>query len=194
MLFRSCHVLVGTLQNGVIRSADGGLTWKRVAGSPVVTYVTSFYFPPTGQIWMSSYGRGLWTLSVDRERPAGSRCAFPSPPGTVEPPLEVESSTASIFVANADTSGTSSVVRSGDSAAVYGSGFIPGKGPAGVDLLVGGDTAVAGVEVRTDGTFFQRVRVRRGPGILDVTAVQRDGRRVLTDRSSITVVEAEERK
>src|SRR5688500_478616 len=100
----SCHVLVGTLQNGVIRSADGGLSWKRVAGSPVVTYVTSFYFPPTGQIWMSSYGRGLWTLSVDRERPAGSRCAFPSPPGTVEPPLEVESSTASIFVANADTS------------------------------------------------------------------------------------------
>jgi hypothetical protein len=187
----SCHILVGTLQNGVIRSADGGLTWKRVAGSLVVTYVSSFYFPPTGQIWMSSYGRGLWTLSVDRERPANSRCLFPSPPGKVHPPVEVPSSTASIYVANADISGTSSVVHTGDSAAVYGSGFIPGKGPTGVSLLVGADTAVTGIEVHTDGTFFQPLRVGRGPGILDVRAVQRDGKRVLTDRSSITVIEAE---
>jgi hypothetical protein len=81
----SCHILVGTMQNGVIRSADGGQTWARVAGSPVVTYVSSFFFPPTGAIWMSSYGRGLWTLSVDRRPPASGRCAFPQPPGTRPP-------------------------------------------------------------------------------------------------------------
>ena len=133
-------------------------------------------------------------MSVDRNRRADSRCAFPSPPGTVFPPLDVASSTATIFIANADTSGPASVVHSGDSAAVYGSGFIPGKGSTGVNLLVGADTAAAGVEVRGDGTFVQRMRVRRGPGILDVSAVQRDGKRVLTDRSSITVIEAEKRK
>lgn len=81
----SCHILVGTMQNGIIRSADGGLTWKRVAGSPVATYVSSFYFPPSGAIWVSTYGRGLWTLSVDRRPPTSGRCQFPRPPGTPVP-------------------------------------------------------------------------------------------------------------
>lgn len=77
----SCHILIGTMQNGVIRSADGGRTWRRVAGSAVVPYVSSFFFPPTGSIWMSAYGRGLWTLNVDRRPPKGGRCAFPRPGG-----------------------------------------------------------------------------------------------------------------
>jgi hypothetical protein len=81
----SCHILIGTMQNGVIRSADGGLTWKRVAGSPVATIVSSFYFPPSGAIWMSTYGRGLWTLGVDRRPPASGRCQFPRPPGNAPP-------------------------------------------------------------------------------------------------------------
>jgi hypothetical protein len=76
----TCHILVGTMQNGVIRSADGGRTWNRLAGSTLATYVTSFFFPPTGKIWMSTYGRGLWTLSVDRAPPASGRCSFPRPP------------------------------------------------------------------------------------------------------------------
>jgi hypothetical protein len=50
----SCHILVGTMQNGVIRSADGGLTWAQVPGSKRATIVTSFFFPPTGPIWMST--------------------------------------------------------------------------------------------------------------------------------------------
>ncbi len=81
----SCHILLGTMQNGVIRSADGGQTWKRVAGSTVATYVSSVFFPPTGAIWMSTYGRGLWTLSVDRKPPSSGRCRFPSPPGPTPP-------------------------------------------------------------------------------------------------------------
>ena len=190
----SCHILVGTLQNGVIRSVDGGLTWKRVAGSTVVTYVSSFYFPPTGKIWMSSYGRGLWRLNVDRRPPPGSRCSFPGTRGTTLPPSAVALSNALIYVANADTSDISSVVRSGGSAAIYGSGFMPGKGPFGVNVLIGTDTVASGVEVRGDGTFFLRLPVRRGPGILDVTAVQRDDKRVLIDKGSITVIENERRE
>jgi photosystem II stability/assembly factor-like uncharacterized protein len=189
----SCHILVGTMQNGVIRSADGGLTWKRVAGSPVVTYVTSFFFPPSGRIWMSSYGRGLWTLNVDRKRAPNARCAFPSPPGT-PPPVAPAARAVAIYVANADPSGIASVVPSGGSAAIYGSGFSPGRGARGVDILIGSDTVAAGLEVRPDGTFMLRVPVLRGPGILDVRAVQRDGRSVVTDRSSITVVESERRQ
>jgi len=74
-----CHILVGTMQNGVVRSTDGGNTWARVPGSKYVTYVSSFFFPPTGLVWVSSNGRGLWTMSLDRHAlgAAGSRCRFP---------------------------------------------------------------------------------------------------------------------
>jgi len=88
----SCHILVGTMQNGVIRSADGGRTWAQVRGSKHVPIVTSFFFPPTGPIWMSSYGRGLWNVNVNRSPPSSGRCPFPQPPGTVvqpEPPLVI---------------------------------------------------------------------------------------------------------
>ncbi|HEY0972141.1 MAG TPA: hypothetical protein VGE02_14330 [Gemmatimonadales bacterium] len=82
----SCHILVGTMQNGVVRSTDGGRTWRQVRGSRRAPYVTSFFFPPTGRIWMSTYGRGLWQLSVDRSPPPAGRCDFPQPPGPVVQP------------------------------------------------------------------------------------------------------------
>ncbi len=82
----SCHILVGTMQNGIIRSADGGTTWQRVEGSTAATYITSFYFPPTGDIWMSTHGRSLWTVRVDRAKPKGGRCSFPPPPPTTPSP------------------------------------------------------------------------------------------------------------
>jgi hypothetical protein len=188
----SCHILVGTLQNGVIRSSDGGMTWKRVAGSEVVTYVSSFFFPPTGEIWMSSYGRGLWTLSVDRKRSPDSRCQFPSPPGTV-PPVTFPADDASILVVSSDRRAPSSVVLPGDSIAIYGSGFLPGKGARGVDILVGSDTTIAGTEVRKDGTFFVQLSLQRGPGILDITAIQRTEKGVMKDTNSITVIGTERR-
>ena len=84
----SCHILVGTMQNGIIRSTDGGLTWRRVLGSAVATYITSFFFPPSGSIWMSTYGRGLWTVNVDRRPPTSGRCAFPQPPGVINGSLD----------------------------------------------------------------------------------------------------------
>jgi hypothetical protein len=86
----SCHILIGTMQNGVIRSADGGRTWAQVRGSKYATFVTSFFFPPSGAIWMSTYGRGLWRINVDRAPPSSGRCDFPQKPGGVvvpEPPL-----------------------------------------------------------------------------------------------------------
>ena len=82
----SCHILVGTMQNGVIRSADGGLTWAQVPGSKNATIVTSFFFPPTGPIWMSTYGRGLWQVMSSRTTPASGRCEFPQLPSPVTQP------------------------------------------------------------------------------------------------------------
>jgi hypothetical protein len=56
--YNRCHILVGMIQNGVIRSTDGGGTWQRIEESRAITFVSSFYFPPTGDIWVSSHGRG----------------------------------------------------------------------------------------------------------------------------------------
>jgi len=64
--YNSCHILVGMAQNGILRSADGGNTWAKVPGSDVITSVSSLYFPPRGRIVVSTYGRGLWRLRLDR--------------------------------------------------------------------------------------------------------------------------------
>jgi hypothetical protein len=77
--YDSCHILVGTTQNGVIRSTDGGNTWQPVDGSKAMMPVSSFYFPPTGSVWVSTNGRGLWTLKLDRQgSKTGRLCKFPT--------------------------------------------------------------------------------------------------------------------
>ena len=78
--YDSCHILVGTQQNGIIRSTDGGQSWTQIAGSTHATSISSFYFPSKGPVWVSSDGRGLWTLSVQRDIGLeANRCRFPSP-------------------------------------------------------------------------------------------------------------------
>ncbi len=69
-----CHILVGTRGNGVIRSADGGKTWHKVSDSDAMGDVSSFYFTAGQQhpVYASTYGRGLWTLDVDRIGPSCS--------------------------------------------------------------------------------------------------------------------------
>lgn len=305
--FDECHILVGTMQNGIIRSTDGGNTWARIPGSKFVTYVSSFFFPPAGSVWVSSNGRGLWTLSLDRHAngPAGTRCHFPG--SRVIPPFPVDT----IYLIDASTGAQAPITGPGDSAIcagctlivtrngwvtdlersgdsltqiaisggtisevdragreraltipnVYraGNGQLGGKAPRGavrgsrrvrglvlrgahvVSLLTsegelpfapsrapavfvrgakGGSSAIAGdsvrvtgtsfvppsrggapvrilfddqlvaavVPVRDDGSFTIVLPVRRPPGELVVTAEQRDGRRLSTERASIDVI------
>ncbi|MEP7345808.1 MAG: hypothetical protein ABI877_11090, partial [Gemmatimonadaceae bacterium] len=79
--YDACTVLVGTIQNGVILSKDGGSTWAQIKDTEVATYISSFFFPPTGEIWISTNGRGLWTLKLDRRgNTDAGRCPFPVPP------------------------------------------------------------------------------------------------------------------
>lgn len=292
----SCHILVGTMQNGVIRSADGGLTWAQVRGSKRAPYVTSFFFPPSGAIWMSTYGRGLWQVKVDRSPPASGRCAFPQPPGgVVQPPpppvvilraggaarpfaglqdsvvcptctvllvhdgwitdvvedgevLAVATSggfveqrrrdgrEAPATVANRVRDDESDALRRragavagderhvralvlagtrlvafivgrdplpiaplrapsvftralpNDSVQVLGFQFRPGAREQGVTVLVEGDTVATGVPVGADGRFDTRVRVRRPPGWVVVTAAQQDGLRTTLATTNLQVV------
>ncbi len=97
--YDSCHILVGTIENGILRSTDGGNTWAQIDGSTHVSYVSSFFFPPTGDVWVSSNGRGLWTLKLSRQANPNPRgCQFPAPPGRVPPvapPIAIDASGAS---------------------------------------------------------------------------------------------------
>lgn len=62
----SQHVLVGTDQAGIIASANGGLTWSALPGTSRATAITSFFFDNrTNVIYVATYGRGLWKLTVD---------------------------------------------------------------------------------------------------------------------------------
>lgn len=68
--YARCHILVGTVQNGIFRSTDGGSNWKHILCSTSITNISGFYFPSEGPIYVSTYGRGLWKLDINRSNPA----------------------------------------------------------------------------------------------------------------------------
>ena len=62
----SAHVLVGTDQSGIIASANGGQSWSALPGTVRATAITSFFFDDrTNVVYIATYGRGLWKLTVD---------------------------------------------------------------------------------------------------------------------------------
>lgn len=57
------RILVGTEAAGIIATLDGGQNWFRLSGSKQVTAVTSFFFDSVqGDVYATSYGRGLWKI------------------------------------------------------------------------------------------------------------------------------------
>ncbi|MBN1274621.1 MAG: hypothetical protein JXB26_20360 [Candidatus Aminicenantes bacterium] len=61
------HILIGTRQNGVIRSTDGGATWKSVYNTSVYSNISSFFFANSQTAICSSYGNGLFELKFEEE-------------------------------------------------------------------------------------------------------------------------------
>jgi hypothetical protein len=66
------HILVGTETAGIIRSTDGGKSWTTVPKTEnQVTAVSSFFFndensnpnQPNAEVWVATYGRGLWKIT-----------------------------------------------------------------------------------------------------------------------------------
>lgn len=58
----ACHALIGSRENGILRSLDGGRNWTKVEGSERITNLSSFFFESSSRVVVSSYGRGLWRL------------------------------------------------------------------------------------------------------------------------------------
>ncbi len=59
-------VLLGTRHGGMFVSGDRGRNWNFVTGSEAMTNVTSIYWASKSRALASSYGRGLWSIHVDR--------------------------------------------------------------------------------------------------------------------------------
>lgn len=65
-------VMVGTMEGGIFASNDNGLTWARIVGSEKATYITSFFWENGNTAYVSTYGRGLWKLTVRSVAPIDS--------------------------------------------------------------------------------------------------------------------------
>jgi hypothetical protein len=65
------RILVGTRDSGIACSADNGATWRTIYDSDKILYITGFHFHPSGSVYISSYGRGLWYMEPGA---GGSSC------------------------------------------------------------------------------------------------------------------------
>jgi photosystem II stability/assembly factor-like uncharacterized protein len=62
----TAHIVVGTDQAGIFASANGGQSWSALPGTSKATVITSFFFDNrTSTIYLATYGRGLWKLTID---------------------------------------------------------------------------------------------------------------------------------
>jgi hypothetical protein len=76
-----------------------------------------------------------------------------------------------------------------DTVQILGFQFLPGTGERGVTLTIEGETVATNAPVTADEKFEVRVRVRRPPGWVLVSAVQRDGLRTTIATTNLQVVD-----
>ncbi|MDP3150033.1 MAG: hypothetical protein Q8N83_13000 [Ignavibacteria bacterium] len=62
--YNPSRILVGTRDAGIIMSEDGGNSWSTIPYSENITYITGFFFKRDNTVIVSSYGRGLWKLTL----------------------------------------------------------------------------------------------------------------------------------
>jgi hypothetical protein len=74
-------VLMGTREGGLYFSNDRGRHWRAIPGSEQIVNVTSFHWKSHNEVFVSSYGRGLWRLRIAYAAPVvdfgvacGERC------------------------------------------------------------------------------------------------------------------------
>jgi len=76
----SSTVLVGTIDNGVFASVDGGQTWSQLSGSVAISRATGFFFDEkTGKAYTSSAGRGMWEIDLPHADLSVTKTHSPEP-------------------------------------------------------------------------------------------------------------------
>ena len=73
-------VMVGTVDNGIFASVDGGGTWSSLSGSTQISRSTGFFFDnKTGKAYTASAGRAQWEIALPRANLAVTKTHSPSP-------------------------------------------------------------------------------------------------------------------
>ncbi len=180
--YRPQRLFVGTRDAGVMCSADGGTSWKRIKDSRRINYVTGFFTQPDGGLWISSYGHGLWRSGAARScgeapvdegavRAAGGLLAsdirevlgqtqavtaLDEPPETVAPSdIRPERIGPRLFLTGeSNRAGVPSLAGDEESLTLTGQGFVPG---ARLKLLLDG-APLKELEADGDGHFRLRVK------------------------------------
>jgi photosystem II stability/assembly factor-like uncharacterized protein len=152
----SNHILIGTAEAGIFYSSDHGATWSAIAGSQQVPNITSFAFiqaEAPQEAYVSSWGRGLWTISLDiaprKEPPAPNHSSRPNQPArqaqTIYGNREearnklLDASSPRLTIHNVGRSLLRGVVAGGEPIALDGRNWMAGVGIA------------AGMQIRLDG-------------------------------------------
>ena len=64
----STQILIGLQSGGAFITSDDGESWKFVEGSDKIPNISGFYWKNSDDIYVSSYGRGLWRIQKQSER------------------------------------------------------------------------------------------------------------------------------
>jgi uncharacterized repeat protein (TIGR01451 family) len=74
------RILVGTEDNGIIASLNGGADWFKVQTSEKIPAITTFFFDEVqDDIYVSSFGRGLWKLNFPQTDLSITKSDYPDP-------------------------------------------------------------------------------------------------------------------
>lgn len=76
----SSTVLVGTVDNGIFASTDGGEVWSQLRGSTQVSRTTGFFFDEkTGKAYTASAGRAEWQINLPHSDLSITKSHSPDP-------------------------------------------------------------------------------------------------------------------
>jgi hypothetical protein len=198
------RILVGTEAAGIIFSLDSGQTWDTVPGSNHIPNITSFFFGDAGgstgtiprPVLVSSYGRGLWRLSLPLSTPGSSVPSGLLARQTIALRPAIQAAQQVLAAPYLRLFGTipitgQTTALSGDQVTAYGSAFCPNVNVfqcSPLTLQVGDRIAVEQVPVANDGTFRVTFTVTELPGYYTVTASQfRSDGSTLTDSARLIV-------
>lgn len=169
--YDTTHVVVGTMEAGLVESHDSGETWRQVSGSAHIPFITSLAFADDHVTYVGSGGRGLWKWWLVPARTIGGYH------GTL-PSFTIDGASWR-------------AVAPSDRVHLHGSGFLPRRrGETGVPVVItigGRQAAVASTDERGEFDAVVSGFAQPGPTAIVCTQAASSREKAVTAREIITV-------
>lgn len=179
------HIVVGTLQGGVIYSRDHGNTWKKLPGTEIeAPLVTSVFFENDTTALASTYGRGLVRLYL-RETPLAEAGSPPSSfrfvqmgaqdpirvKGEVLPDIPQDTTGPKLVIPNELPGSAVNHIVAGKGGRITGAGWLPN---ATIFLFLDGARDAQQMVTDQSGVFYLELPKWNEPRLHWIRAVQYD--------------------